>query len=107
MEVVSRALSNSVRTMIQLLLSGAHYPRDMAVSISTPGTVFPNIRDPLRIPKRRIGVKEVLLNFFCPGTPPGFEQFICCRLISTCVLWSKLLKGGYIGDYLGDYYRGY
>ena len=22
-------------------------------------------------------------------------------------LWSKLLKGGYIGDYIGDYYRGY
>ena len=22
-------------------------------------------------------------------------------------LWSKPLKGGYIGDYIGDYYRGY
>ena len=22
-------------------------------------------------------------------------------------LWSKLLKGGYIGDYIGYYYRGY
>ena len=22
-------------------------------------------------------------------------------------LWSKLLKGGYIGDSIGDYYRGY
>ena len=22
-------------------------------------------------------------------------------------LYSKLLKGGYIGDYIGDYYRGY
>ena len=22
-------------------------------------------------------------------------------------LWSKLLKGGYIGDYIGDYYNGY
>ena len=21
--------------------------------------------------------------------------------------WSKLLKGGYVGDYIGDYYRRY
>ena len=25
---------------------------------------------------------------------------------TTCGLQSKLLKGGYIGDYIGDYYRG-
>ena len=30
-----------------------------------------------------------------------------CSRIKSCELWSKLLKGGYIVHYIGEYLRGY
>ena len=40
-----------------------------------------------------LGPREVVVQKECYGA--AFE------------LWSQLLKGGYLGDHIGDYYRGY
>ena len=46
---------------------------------------------------------------FCSG--PALIISVSCTSLNLSTAshepWSKLLKGGYIRDYMGDYYRGY
>ena len=40
----------------------------------------------------------------CPSEGQAGDHSTC---LTICEPWSKLLKGGYIGDYIGEYSRAY